>query len=136
MGLDINNQISDGLEEKSLAYDLRVFYAVIVGRKMIAIEDATSAKDYPKWFRELDLMFKTVYSRVDKDRTAIKEEYESVKRRTVEVINKYTKVYLRKSFDSQAVWELEEALSTMQHFVYRVVHVSNQFGNNVDIKGL
>lgn len=123
-------------EEKSLAYDLRVFYAMIVGRKMIAIEDAADIKDYPSWFRNIDLLFKIVYSRVDKQRDEVKTGYEKVKNEALQIINHNTQAYFKKSNDARAISDVEDVLSRMQHYVYRVLHVSNQFGSNTDIKGL
>ena len=136
MPSDFLKSATDGFEEKSLAYDLRLFYAIVVGRKMISIEEAISSKNYPKWFRELDLLFKVIHSRVDRSRDEYKKVYETAKEEVLTIINKYDRAYFGKSFEPKAISEIEEALSKLQHLVYRVMHVSKQFGDEVIVKGL
>ena len=123
-------------DEQRLAYDLRVYYAMIAGRKMLEIEEAIQRKDYSAWFNQLRLMFPIIFSRVDRDRDAIKTKYTELLENSLKVINKYERCYLKKSHNYEEMWEVEEVLMTLQHFLYRVLHTTNQFGSERDIKGL
>ena len=123
-------------EEKSLAYDLRVFYAGIVGKKLVKIQESEESKDYANWFRNLRLIFPIIFSRVDNDRKEIKKEYKTILEKCNKIVNENEKTFFNKNCNAKAVFEIENVLMELNHFIYRVLHKTKQLGENINIRGL
>lgn len=129
-------EIDSGFEETKFAFDLRMVYATIVGRMMMQVQDAIEEKNYSSWLNKLKLLFPVIFSRVDNNREELKAQYHELLDKTLVIINKHEKSFAKRNIDSVAIWEIEEALSILQHFIYRVLHTTNQFGKEVGVKGL
>jgi hypothetical protein len=127
---------SSEFEETKLAFDLRVFYAAIIGRRLIEMDEHIKEKNYSAWFRDMCLLYPIICSRVDNDRKEIAEKFIEMKRKALKKINEFPNVYSGKSLDNKGVAELEIALIDFQHLIYRVLHISNQFGSEKDIAGI
>lgn len=123
-------------DDKKLAWDLRIFYAMIVGKRMMKVDEAAESKDYSSWYKHLIYIYTTAFSRIDKDRTEIKKKYNTLHEETIKILNDNKKAYLKKDFDSIKIALVERQLLKLQHFVYRILHLSNQFGSEISIGGL
>lgn len=123
-------------EEKTLAFDLRIFYAGILGKKMVKVEMAQDETNYVKWFRQLRLMFPVVLARVDKNRQRTMEEYNVLIKECVDTFNKYDRVYLKRDFGAEGIEKVENKLLKLQHFIYRVMDKNKLFGENLNLQGL
>jgi len=127
----------EDLMEKSFAYDLRVFYAIVIGRKMLRVQEATEKKDYQVWHDTLISMYPIVYARIDTNRAEVKEKYAALIKKLNTILNKYRDVYLRKEFDENGINEIESVLLELQHFIFRLMHIFDHFGKgDTFLKGL
>lgn len=127
---------TNDFEDKKLAWDLRAHYVMLIGSSLYRVDEARRDKNYPIWFRELKLLFPRIHSRIDKDRAKMKQIYERYINNMITLSNKYPKTYFGKSFNSKEVGEIEDVLAEFEHFIYRVLHISQQFGDETNLKGL
>lgn len=128
--------MEDGFGEKSLAYDLRIFYALVLGQRMRSADMFASKKSYPNQFEELKAMFPYIYARVDKDRKETKKTYEELIEKVNQAIIKNKEVYLMKKADDKGNYEVNAALDELTHFIYRLMHTTNILGSTSNVKGL
>ena len=123
-------------DEQTIAYDLRQSYARILTMHMVQIFDAQDNLDYAKWYRHLKLLWSAVLPRVTKKRRIVSNKYSELNTKAIGIVNQYTSVYLGSSREPRGVDAVEQALSRLQRFIYRVMHNNGMFGSNWDDSGL
>jgi hypothetical protein len=123
-------------ENQALAYDLRLFYAMYVGPRMLKIGELAEQGKYYEWFKELRYLFMTIFARVDTDRKAIREAFKICETEIILLAEKYPKVFHRRQFVPEQNAEIEDALLRFHHFVFRLLHLTDQLGTKSTLKGL
>lgn len=120
---------------QDLMYDLRAVYAVgIVGKNLMAVNDARTFKQYVLWFESLKNLYTVIDFKFKNDEQ--RKQYENLVVKANEIFNKHRMVYFGKSFDPIGVNEVTEALRDIEKLLYRVMQSANMFGANRKIQGL
>ena len=124
------------VQNEGIVYDLRIFYAAIVGKNLILINDCLDKKDYMKCFATIKNTFPIIYSRVNKSRDDIKKQYEEYIGEANATFNKYQNCYFRKSFEPFGVEAIESILRKLYFFLSRTLEVNEHYGSGRSIQGL
>lgn len=131
-----------------LPYDLRQVYAVdILGESLKDVARARKADNYPNYFKCLkDLWIVAQHKIKDKKVTiekdnkkvdiTAKEYYDNLIRNAVKIINTYPNEFLNKGANPDAYALIEEALNSIETFLYDQIENAKLFGIKYDDEGL
>jgi len=128
------NQSTDNSSD--LIYDLRQYYARIVGGHLIEIWEARREKQYPRYFKALDDLHTIISHKITARDKGIKTRYKELNDEAVITFNKWKDVYFGKVKDVVGVSEVESVLKRIEMLLYEVMDDANMFGSNRKIQGL
>lgn len=126
-----------------LAYDLRIYYAKIVGEHLIDIANARKEKNYPQYLNSLENLYVVVAHKIkkyeDKENKDKKDKavtYESLRTNAVTLVNQYHGVYVHNHGDKKGTGMIEEALKKIEMYLYEKMSDAGMFGSKRDIASL
>ena len=120
--------------ESELAYDLRQYYARLVGLKIFQVDDARSNRRYPDYFKKLDEL-KVIVKHKFRDEDD-QNEYKRLVDTALAVFNKYSSTYLGKASDPIGISEIDRVLGEIEMFLFRVMDEASMFGTKWNDDGL
>lgn len=112
-------------DSKELAYDLRMKYAEIVGSILEEIAFARKEKRFEDWFNWLDDLHTEINQKLNK---AERIEYKQILSKTINVLNKYSPIYLGKSKDPEGMDIVHNALKELNLWLRDRMEKHNMFG--------
>lgn len=118
---------------KELLYDLRQYYARIVGEILIQIATARKEKRFMDYYDWLDSLYTEINQKLDVDE---RKEYLNVLKETQDVINKYEQVYLGKLDKNDAKNEIYNALNELDMWLKDKMEAHGLYGRKFDDEGL
>lgn len=129
--------------QQDLAFDLRQKYAEIVGLHLEACTHSRLKSNYPQYFKDLENLYtvikhkfktsKTAEEGEEEDKKAKKktdlERYAELRKTAIELANKYQNAFLGLTDDPKEIAEIEEALRSIEMFLYSVMDRAKMFGS-------
>lgn len=129
--MDSSNQYGE-----NLAYDLRQRYAKIVGDHLEDVAIARKNNLYGDYFTALDDLYTIVKHKFKVDKKDKTDKYMELKKKCIEVANKYPASWTGKSNDGNAIAEIEKVLRAIEMYLYMKMDEANMFGSKRDVEGL
>lgn len=129
------NPSGQSLFGQDLAYDLRQFYAKIVGQHLEDAAEARKQDKYDIWYKSLEdlhIVVKHRFKKKDDD----ENEYKNLVTTAVNLANKYPSVWLGQYKDPTACAEIFKALAEIEMYLYEKMDLNNMFGSQRTIQGL
>lgn len=114
-------------ETKELAYDLRQFYAKIVGDHLQDISDARKVDNYPAYINSLDDLHTIIRHKFKKAKED-EDAYQQLYNKAVQLCNTYSAVFLGIKKDSKEKTIIEMSMKDIEMFLYAKMEESNMFG--------
>jgi len=122
---------SDYDVDQKLMYDLRMTWAWTMHRADQMIMMYKIQNDYYSWYNMMVKMWPKVLGRVKKKYKQTKEDFETLKKETKDVLTKYESVYLRKKITNEGVEMITDALNRLELFIERVKERNNMYGTAI-----
>lgn len=132
-----------------LAYDLRSYYAKIVGEHLIDVAFARKSLTFPDYLSALDNLYVVVKHKLKEGKKAkkkkkegeetkdeVEETYDDLRKKAVDVINKNDGVYKGVAQDDAGYAEIDNALRSMEMYLYKKIDEANMFGAKRETEGL
>lgn len=140
----VNFDLSGFGQAGDLAYDLRAYYAKIVGEHLIDVSDARKRKDYPSYYNALEDLFtvcrhkfkKTKRKKNQKKVKSVNDAWKSLKQEAIDVFNEHKGVYKGEGSDPKGVVEIERVLRKIEMWIFKKMNESKMFGGKRSHEGL
>jgi len=120
-------------EAKQLIYDLRQYYAKILGEHLIMIADARTRRNFREWFDWLDSLHSEIQQKFDKEET---EAYKKLLNETIEVIKANESAFNGNSGDTTKTANVYRILKKLDSWCREVMEKHDMFGTKWDEEGL
>jgi hypothetical protein len=119
--------------ENGLLYDLRQYYARIVGETLVEIAIARKAKNFSEWLELLECLHTEVNQKFDDTE---KKDYAAEKEKCFKVINKYPMEFQLKSSNVSKRAEIFNAINALDMWLRDAMEHNAMFGRKWDDDGL
>lgn len=126
---------------EELAYDLRTFYAKIVGFHLVYVADARKNKQYHRYWnelRDLEVVVAHKMKEKDKDGVLLLDKYNVLVANAKAMIKKHSLIYYnaKPNASDKDREELEDALYAVEKFLYEQMDDASMFGSKRNVQGL
>jgi len=122
-------------DQKDLAYDLRQYYAQIVGESLMHALVHRKNIDFYNWYKSLEDV-KTVTLHKWKDQERSLKIYNELVDNIKKLANKYPAAWSSKSNNANEFGEIEEAIRRLEEFLYKEIERAKMFGEGYVTAGL
>ena len=126
---------NEQFDDSNLIYDLRQYYANIVGQHLVDVMEARKERNYQKYFIALEDLH-TVISHKALKKLKDRKIYRKLKKDFIIISNKNTSAYLGQSTSAKEVAEIEIGLRKIERFLYKKMDMANMMGSQRDDRGL
>lgn len=120
---------------QDLAYDLRQYYAKIVGEHLESIANARRNNNYDQYYKSLDDLH-TIIRHKFKNTTKDEEEYQTLKTKVLKIANENKSAWFGTSIKQESCSIIDSTLKDIEMFLYDKMEKANMFGSNKKISGL
>ena len=121
---------------ENLAYDLRQRYAKLVGDHLEIVSMFRQSKDYMGYYTSLEDLYTVIvhkFKGTNKNKKIVKNKYPELKKNCIEVSNKYPYAWGGSANASaNEIAKIEEALRSMERYLYFKMDEANLFGSKQD----
>lgn len=118
---------------KELLFDLRQYYAKIVGEILIQIATVRKEKKFIDYYDWLDSLYIEINQKLDEDE---RKEYLTILKKVQETIKKNEQTYLGKLDKSEAKNEIYNSLTELDMWLKDKMEVHGLYGRKFDDEGL
>ena len=118
-------------DKKNIAYDLRQYYAKIVGEHLIDISFYRKKQMFGLWFRSLESLY-TITSFKYNEKEKAKEDYDKLINSIHQLANKFSLCWRGKSKHPERTQEIDVALRQLEQFLYLKMEDSGIFGKGYE----
>lgn len=120
-------------ENKELIYDLRQYYARIVGEILIEIAVARQSKNFVKYYENLYNLYTEIDMKLDDDD---RDEIIGLWEETIEILATHSEAYFGTSTDDEERFIIEDKLRNLDMMLKRKMNEKKMFGSKRDTYGL
>lgn len=124
-----------GLKEGELAYDLRAYYANIVGQHLIDVAIARKEGKLGDYFKTLEDLYVVVKHKIKNKKKEV-DHYPELMRKALEIIKKNEDVFTGNSSDAEGYYAILKALRRIETYLYRQMDEAKMFGGARETEGL
>lgn len=129
------NTPMDNDNPTELAYDLRQYYANILGEHLIDASEHRKKQSYYLWFKALeDIKTITKHKWANKTKSII--NYDKLINEIKQLANKSPSVWLGKDISSKDSTIIENKLRELEEFLYEEMEKGHIFGEGYRVPGL
>lgn len=122
-------------QNTELAWDLRTFYAYIVGPNLMRIAEAREAEDFIKYWHALNDLYIVIAHKIKKKKDET-EDWKTLMKKTLVVLHKYNAAFNGKDKSAEAKHEIWVVLADLEKYLYKKMDEANLFGGKKFVEGL
>ena len=124
-------------EDSSMAWDLRQYYARIVGEHLIKMCEDRQLKNYPDYFKDMEnINVITQHNFKDLKKNKNNESYEELRKKLIEDANVYQGAWAGKDKTPNKVAIIENALRKIEEYLWLNIHEAGMLGKKFEDEGL
>lgn len=120
-------------EKKELTYDLRQYYAGILGNHLIMIADARTKRNFRDWFDWLDSLHSEIQQKFTK---AEVESYQTLLKETIKTIRDNATAFNGSLGDTTKTANVYRALKKLDAWCREVMEKHDMFGRKESAEGI
>lgn len=124
--------MSDEFGDAALSYDLRLYYAVIVGRRLFTISESLEQGNYVKCYESILDIYPFVENLIQDKDIDPEKNFKTINEKAIDVFKKYPGVYSGKAFNSQATYEIKTVLRELIAHAVGLMRDGGLFGKKYE----
>ena len=129
-------------QSSELAWDLRTFYAYIVGPNLISIAEARQEENYTKYWHALNDLYVVISHKIKPKKTDVEADgktavtFDTLSKKALAVFNLYPEAFNGKSTDPKQKQLIWQALAEIEKYLYAKMDDAGLFGKGRIVEGL
>lgn len=127
------NDITNSDDSNVPLFDLRQYFAKIVGEHLVEIAVLRKERNYSEWFKMLECLHTEISQKLDKDE---EKEYLEVLCNTTKILNEHKAIFQGASKDNDGNNKVFNAINNMDMWLRRKMEENGIFGRKWDDEGL
>lgn len=125
--------MADSPEAKQLIYDLRQYYAKILGEHLIMIANARTKRDFNEWFDWLDSLHSEIQQKFNKKE---RKEYHDILEETIKTLKENQGALNKNIKNTKQIANVYRALKKLDSWCRKVMEDHDMFGRKESAEGI